>query len=457
MNKWLGSAALIPALAMVFMDQSILPVALPAIQEDLGASSVALNWCVNSYLLAIAIFVLIGGKLSDRIGHRTAFIAGMILFTVASVLCGMSFDVDFLIGARALQGMGGALMFPAQTALLALLFPPKERGRASGLNVSISSLFLVLGPLIGGYLTLISWRLIFWINVPIALLGIVMTYKYLPKTDPGGGKIDNWGFAYFASFCASLIIALMQGEEWGWGSVNTKGLLAWAFVSLGLLIHRERATAHPFLDLTLFKHRIFTSINLSISVTQLILMVGVFRAVYFQKILGYTAPQAGLLTFATSLPVLFLSSLGGYLSDKISPKLPIAIGFLFLIFSFIWLGFDATPSLSGLLIALIPFGMGVPLIFTPSYSAAMGSVPARKMGVAFGMVSTLRNLSATLGVVLVSFFVGTSELPEAQIAGFSRAHFALGFLLILTFAVVFVLHKAPSSHHLPDSPAEGWD
>jgi MFS family permease len=203
----------------------------------------------------------------------------------------------------------------------------------------------------------------------------------------------------------------------------------------------------------------------SISVVQFILMITVFRAIYFQEVLAYSPSQAGLLTFISTAPVLFLSPLGGYLSDKVSPKLPIAIGYLSLIFSSMWLGFFSTPSLLELVIPLVAFGIGIPMILTPSYSSAMGSVPSTKMGVAFGMVATLRNLAATLGLALIGLWINFVESrhidvidkKEGQIAGFSSIHFALGFLLILSFAAAFVLYQRKSAHRLPEAPAEGWD
>lgn len=465
-KKWLALTALLPGIAMVFLDQSILPVALPTIQRELDAQNVALQWSVNAYLLVIAMFVLIGGKLSDRIGPRRAFLFGMSLFALSSALCGVSQNIEMLIGARALQGIGAALLFPSSTALLVLIVPPQQRGRSLGFTVSAGSLFLMLGPLIGGYLTeMVSWRWIFWINLPIAIIGVILTKIYLPAPSPGNQKIDALGFLFFALCSSSAITALMQGQVWGWLSWETFGLAFVSIVSLVLLLLREKRSAHPFLDLGLFKHSTFVSINLSISVVQFVLMITVFRAIYFQEVLAYSPSQAGLLTFVSTAPVLFLSPVGGFLSDKVSPKLPIAIGYLALIYSFLWFGFFSAPGLVGLLIALIAFGVGIPMIFTPSYSAAMGSVPPTKMGVAFGMVATLRNFAAALGLALIGLWINLIESrqvenrtpQEGQIAGFSSVHFMLGFLLIAAFGVVFILQRRKSAHHLPEAPVEGWD
>ena len=230
----------------------------------------------------------------------------------------------------------------------------------------------------------------------------------------------------------------MQGQIWGWLSLKTWILFVFASISWLLLIWREKGSPHPFLDLRLFKHSTFASINVSISVIQFTLMITVFRAIYFQENLGFSPSQTGLLTFFSTAPVLFLSPIGGYLSDKVSPKLPIAIGYVSLILSFFGLGFFSTPHIAGLLICLLLFGIGIPMIFTPSYSSAMGSVPPQKIGVAFGMVATLRNFAATFGLALISLLTNIVEqnrlqsvsVLEAQRAAFSTVHFALGILLI---------------------------
>lgn len=465
-RKWPAFFSLLPGLALYFLDQTILPVALPVLQKELGASEVALEWTVNAYLLMIAVFVLLGGKVSDRIGHRRAYLWGISLFSLASLLCGMSLNSGMMIGARALQGLGASLIFPAQTALLSLIIPTQERGRMMGLNVSIGSIFLMLGPLIGGYLTeFASWRWIFWINIPIALIGFFLIRAYLPNPEPRPQKIDRWGFLFFAVGLGSLITALMQVQIWGWLSQKTLGLFALSAVSIFFLFLREKRSSDPFLDLKLFKQPVYTAICVSVSIVQFIVMITVFWAIYFQTILAYSPSESGGLTFISTAPVLIFSALGGYLSDKISPKLPIAIGFVSLIFSFFWLGFFSTPSFPSLMTALILFGMGIPLVFTPSYSAALGAVPKPKIGVAFGMLATLRNFAATFGLALIGLLTNTIEQhqlkshtpTEAQIASFSISHFVLGFILILAFALIFVIHNRKSAHHLPEAPAEGWD
>lgn len=465
-TPWKKFSALIPIAALTFIDQTIVPVALPAIQQEMGGNNTSLQWCVNAYLLAITVFVLISGKLCDRIGHKNALIWGISGFIIFSTLCGLSQSIWMLIGARALQGLSAALLYPSQTAMIAHIFPPERRGRATGMIVSVSSLFLIAGPLVGGYLTqAFSWQWIFWINWPIGVLGLWLIIKFLPVTEPGKGKIDLWGFAYFAIGTSSLTIMFMQAADWGWSSSKTLLSTCLAIVAFFLLLKREKTTLHPFLDLTLFKRPLFAAINISVATIQFIMMITIFRTLYFQEVLNFSPFETGLITFISSSPILFMAPLAGFLSDRFSPKLPIACGYLLLIFSFLSLGFFSTPSLPGLMVALIAFSMGIPFIFTPSFSSAISSVPQQKTGVAMGMIITLRMLGGTIGLALIHLFVtvvqgvrlGVEEKRLAEITSFSGVHFALAFLLIIAFAITFIFHSRKSAHHLPEAPAEGWD
>jgi EmrB/QacA subfamily drug resistance transporter len=448
------------------MDQTILPVALPTIQMELGSTSTQLQWCINAYLLAIAVFVLVSGKISDQIGHRNALCLGVGGFAFFSAICGMSPNTWVLIFARGFQGLSAAFMFPAQTAMIAKTFPQAMRGRATGMIVSIGSLFMILAPSIGGFLTeSASWRWIFWINIPIAALGLWLIRLFLPPTERNKGKIDLWGFLFFLIGATSLTLVFMQAADWGWTSNETLACAIIAPIAFFFLLLREKQTRHPFLDLSLFKRPIYAAINVSVPTIQFILMITVFQMIYFQEILGYTPFQVGLMVSCSSLPVFFMAPIAGFLSDRLSPKWPIAFGYLFLIYSFLWLAFFSTPTLSQLLPALVAFGIGIPLIFTPSYSSAISSVPPEKSGVAMGMIITLRFLGGTMGLALIHLFVEAVQLAKtpligkrlAEIHSFSTIHFALACLLIVSFAFTFVLHTRKSKHELPDAPADGWD
>ncbi len=495
-RRWWGLFSLIPAIAMFFLDQSVLPVALPTIQKEFGAGDIALQWTVNAYLLATTVLVLVGGKVGDRIGYKRAYMLGMAVFGAASLFCGSSPDVYSLIAARALQGAGVALVFPASSVLLMNLFPASERGKAMGINVSVGSLFLILGPLVGGYIAQeFSWRWIFWVNIPITLAGLFMTLRFVPRLPPGEGKIDLPGFCFFTAASAFLVVPIMQGREWGWSSPLTLGCFALAILFAASLVWREKKAAHPFLDLSLFRHPVYKAVNITVFCLQFIMMIFVFRAIFFQQFLGWTPLKTGFITFLSSVPVLFVSPLGGLLSDRFGPKLPISIGFLLTIASFIWVPVFVQSPLGVLFFGLLAINIGLPLVFTPSYASAMTSVPPKKAGVAFGTITCLRYLGGSVGVAAIGSCIEnieafsfhrlapdasfeaivsggpealaaipeairpevSSALSQALLDGFFYTHLAIACLVLLIFSAVFVLYNRKSAHRLPDAPAEGWD
>src|SRR3989338_3112842 len=280
MRKWLGLSALIPVQGMIFMDQTILPVALPTIQREFGAQDLALEWTVTSYLVCTAMFALLGGKIGDRIGYRLTLFLGLLLFAISSLLCGWSPSIEALILSRALQGFSAAMMIPLITVLFAPLFPESQRGKATGLLSSVSAIFMIIGPLIGGYLTeQVSWRWIFWINPPLCLIGFWLGKKFLPHPPLGKGKIDLFGMAAFAVCSGSAVVFFTRSRAWGWSSSWTLSCGFLALLSLFLLFYRERRATHPFLDLSLFKYPAYAAINFSISLIQFTFIVSVFLAI----------------------------------------------------------------------------------------------------------------------------------------------------------------------------------
>jgi EmrB/QacA subfamily drug resistance transporter len=455
-KKWLGLLAIIPAQALIFLDGSILPVALPTIRKDFDSTNLDAEWSVNSYLLTLTMFSLFGGKIGDKFGHRLTFILGTIIFAIASIFCGLSNDMSYLIVSRALQGFGAALMNPALQALIAFLFPIHQRGKAAGLNGSVASIFSICGPVVGGYLTEhFSWRWIFWINLPFAIISLLFSILFLSPTAREKTSIDVFGLSLFAFISASVTTLCMNGREWSITSSKIWILFILILVTCYLLFKREKTAKHPFLDGSLFKSHKFKAINISIVFTNFVAMIGVFRAIYFQTVLGYTPTQAGFITFTSTLPIFFAPFFAGILSDRLGPKVPLSIGFTLLILSLIGLGFNSLPSKAYLITDLILFGMGLSLIFNPSFSTALKSLPPSKVGVGMGLITTLQMFAGTLGIALIGFFISRVELHYTvqrigEIASFSSIHYLLACVVAVAFILTMIFYKENSTHHLPN-------
>ncbi len=257
----------------------------------------------------------------------------------------------------------------------------------------------------------------------------------------------------------------MQVDQWGWSSIEGLICACLGMMNLLFLALRERKISHPFLDLTLFKRPVYAAINISVSITQFVMMITVFQTIYFQTVLGFTPFETGLLCFISCLPVFFVPMIAGHLSDRVGPKVPISMGYFLLIGSLFWFSIFSTPPLWSLLTALIAFGAGITFIFTPSYSAAMSAVPPQKLGIAFGMLLTLRMFAGTIGLALIHLFVSYVQdrwtaiegSRLAEIRSFSQVHFGLAVVLSIAFFFTMVFYRRKSAHHLPDFPAEGWD
>ncbi len=402
-QKWWVLVAMTTCVAMIFIDISVLPVALPTIQRTLGLSELGLQWIINGYTLALTVFLLAGGRLGDRYGYRKLFCFGIFTFALSSALCGLSQYEWWFVLSRILQGIGGAMLIPTSSAIIFSSFPPHQRGKAMGLYVSIGSIFLALGPFIGGIFTqYYSWRLVFWINLPIALVGYCLTLYAVPKFEGNLRKFDLFGFFTSLFGISSIVIGLMQARTWGWNSPWTISLVLFGLVLLILLYKIDRRVEDPYIDFSLFKKKTFIGANLSIFCTQFILMITVFWAIYFQNVLGFSPAKAGTLSLISNLPIMVIAPMGGHLLDKYGPRLPLTIGFSVVITSLIWFVINVGSKNLGIIFsAIIPFGCGIPLIFTPSFTTAMAEIPKERRGLASGTCSMLRQLGASLGLATI--------------------------------------------------------
>lgn len=410
-RKWWILAAMTTSISMIFVDVTVLPVVLPTLKREFNISELSLQWVINAYTLALTVLVLAGGRLGDMLGLRKSFCIGLAFFSFASALCGLSPSPEWLIANRALQGIGGAFMIPATQGIIFHHFPPHQRGKAIGLFVSIGSIFLALGPLVGGFLTqYLSWHFVFWINLPIALIGFCLTMLTTPPMQGTKERFDFWGWIAICIGISSIVVALMQSQLWGWGSLRTLALLSFGAAVLFTLYHFRRRAPLSIIDFALIKQHSFIGGSGCIFIAQFILIVTVFWAIYFQNILGLDPSQAGILTFASNLPVLFGAPMGGFLVDRYGPRLPVITGLFLILFSLCWfMLFSVHENLWHLLPTLLPFGLGVPMIFTPSSVALFHEVAPEKRGVASGLNATFRQLGATLAMAFFGTFFSTMQ------------------------------------------------
>lgn len=395
--------AMMSSTSLIFLNATLLPVALPTIQRELGVSVSGLQWIINAYLLATAVFVIAGGRLGDLFGHRRLFCLGVAIYSVASVMSAFAESGWWLIMSRGTQGMGGAFMSPSGMALLIHNFPEKERGRAIGKMVAVGSLFLSMGPFVGGAFTqYLSWRWAFFINPPIALLGIFLMLRAVPRSPKQGERFDFVGFLTLSLGISSLTLALMQGKAWGWGSWPVVFLLLLALSFFLAVRGLEGLVRTPFFAFSLFKNRIFFGGCLLIICSQFLLMITVFWPLYFQKILLDSPMVAGLITAIGTIPLMFFAPISGNLADKKGPRLPLTIGYSLLILSFLWFAyFLSYQNVTLLFPALFAFGAGISFVMTPAGSMTLSAAPRSKTGVATGMYNTLRFTGATIGVAVL--------------------------------------------------------
>jgi len=446
-NKWWVFFVTTSGTSVVFLDNTVMPVALPTIQKELLFSPLTLVWIVNAYLLSLTSLLLIGGRLCDLFGKRILLVTGLSVFGFGSLVSALSMTQWWMIMGRVIQGAGGALIVPATGALLISTFPIGERARAIGINTGISSIFLILGPAVGGVLTqYLSWRFIFYLNLPLVALGITMAFLIL---QPGERKKETFHFmGALMMLCAAvtLVVGLMQGNEWGWTAPATLILIFVSPVFFFLFWWISTHTPHPLIDFNFFKNRLFTVSNIFIFLTQIVIMVTVLWAIYFQDQLHYTPAQTGLIIFVAVFPVFLMAPLGGYIGDHYGPRLPLLIGFVLLTFALFWLLSTAhADKLALLLPGLLCFGGGIPMILSPTIALALSQVPTEKLGTASGITTETRQLASTVGIaVMTTIYHTTLETTGSNASAFSAISLVAGVLAAAGLVVAFFTVR---NHH----------
>jgi len=415
-------AATIVGSGMAFIDGAVVGVALPVIGSDLEASLPTMQWVLNAYVLASAALTLIGGAAGDRFGRKRVFIAGIALFTLASVACGLARGAIPLIAGRIAQGIGGAFMVPNSLAIIGASFGEHEKGKAIGTWAAATSIAGALGPVVGGWLTdMISWRAIFYINVPFAVLGVLLAWVHVPESgDPlASPRLDWAGAVLAASGLAALAFALIEASELGWRDPAVGLAGAAGVVGLGMFLWVETRSAVPMVPLGLFRSSRFSGINLLTLLLYGALSGGFFLVPFdLIRVQSYTAAEAGAAMLPFPLVMIALSRWSGGLLDRFGARLPLIVGSLI---TAAGLALFAISGLGGrywlvVLPPLLIMGFGMTVSVAPLTAAVMSAVPDRQIGVASGVNNAIADIASLLAVAAfgaVGFAVFASALDAA--------------------------------------------
>jgi EmrB/QacA subfamily drug resistance transporter len=400
-RKWWTLLAVCIGTFMLLLDVTIVNTALPYIERALGASFEDLQWVIDAYALTLAALLLTGGSLADLFGRRLVFVIGLAVFTLASLLCGLSGSPLMLNLARALQGCGGALMFATALALLANAFEGPERGTAFGLWGATTGAAVAVGPLVGGALTEgLGWEYIFFVNVPIGIGAIAMTLAKVEESrNPAGGTVDWGGLVTFSGGLVCLVFALIRGNAEGWGSGVIVGLLVAAVLLLMAFVAMERRAAHPMLDLSLFRRPAFNGACIAAFVLSAAMFsMFLYLTLYIQNALGYSALEAGLRFLPVTLLSFFVAPLSGKLADRFGVRWFIAgglalVGLGLMLMRGVGPQDDWTAFLAGFMVC----GGGIGLVNPALATAAVGVVEQQRAGMASGINSTFRQIGIATG------------------------------------------------------------
>jgi EmrB/QacA subfamily drug resistance transporter len=447
-RRWWTLGAMCFALFMIMLDNTVVNVALPSIQRDLGASISGLEWTVNGYTLSFAVLLATGGRLGDIFGRRRMFVGGVVVFTLSSATAGLAPDSLALVLSRVAQGAGAAFMMPGTLSIITDAFPAHERGKAIGTWAGVSALALAIGPVVGGFLVEhVSWRAIFYINLPVGAAAILAALFAVRESrdQTVGREVDLAGVAALTAGLTALVLALVEGNSWGWGSTEVIALFAGAAVLLTAFVAIELRVRAPMVEFSLFAERNFIgAVTVAFIVSFAMLGMFFFLALYMQEILAYTPLEAGIRFLPTTLVIMVVAPIAGRLADRIGPRWPITIGLALVtlaLLAFTRIG-DST-TYGDLLPAFMVMGFGIALTMSPMSTAAMNAVTEAKAGIASGILSMFRMVGGTFGIAatgaLFQAEAGDALGGQATITEAGRGAFvdALASSMRLSAAVAF--------------------
>ena len=427
-RPWLILAICCMSLLIVGTDSTIVNVALPSIRRDLHASLSGLQWSVDAYTLVIASFLMVSGSMGDRFGRRRVFQTGLALFTLGSLLCSLAPNVILLVVFRCLQALGGSMLNPVALSIVSNTFTErKARARALGIWGAVFGVSLALGPVLGGLLvTDVSWRAIFWINIPIGLAAIVLTQLFVPDSKAAvARRFDPWGQLLVIAFLATLIYGLIEGPSAGWGSPLIVAMFAIAAASAVTLVRVELRRTQPLLEVRFFRSLPFSGASL-IAVLAFGVLGGFLflNTLYLQDARGYSALHAGLLTLPMAVLIFVFAPISGRLVGSRGPRLPLVLaGVAIMAASLLLIRLSDGTPVPWLLASYVVFGLGFGLVNAPISNTAVSGMPDSQAGVAASVASASRQAGSALGVAITgSLIAGASN---AGLAAASHAAWAV--------------------------------
>ncbi|HEY1988991.1 MAG TPA: MFS transporter [Acidimicrobiales bacterium] len=406
-SKNLILAAMIFAVAMTFIDQTIVSIAVPQIQRELGLSSTGVQWAVNAYLLALAALFAFGGRLADTLGHRKMVVLGVIIFAAASAMCGLTpkgtFAEAWIVTFRAIQGAGGAIMFPAALAIVVSTFELRERGKALATFFGIAGGLTAIGPVLGGYLTEWTWRAIFWVNLPVAAIALVLIVVSKPTTQFRPARVDVRGLIMIAVGVALSVFGFQQSQIWGWSNPGTGLCIGAGIVILVAFYFVEFRTPVPLIQVRIFRIRAFLVENMVLGIAMLVFVpVFFFASEYAQIALGDSASEAGLYLLYFFIGFAIAAQIGGRMLDAGGAKRPVVLGCALAAVGFaLWAGEVSKLRFGSQEWYVILAGAGMGFMLGPASTDAVNRASKLSYGEATGITQTVRNYAASLGLAIL--------------------------------------------------------
>jgi EmrB/QacA subfamily drug resistance transporter len=461
-SRWWTLAAMCFALFMLMLDNTVVNVALPSIQRDVHASLSSLEWTVNAYTLTFAVLLVTGGRLGDIFGRRRMFLFGVAVFGASSLAIGFAPNDTVLVAFRAVQGIGAAFMMPATLSIITQAFPAEQRGTAIGTWAGVSALALAIGPVVGGFLTeSVSWRAIFFINPPIAVIATAVTLFAARESrdETVDRTVDYLGIGALTVGLTALVLALVEGNSWHWGSPAIVGLFALAATGLISFVLIEQRVRAPMIDFAFFRSRTSLGANIvGFLVSFAMFAQFFFLTLYMQNVLHYSPLQTGLRFLPSTLVIIVMGPLAGRLTDRVGPRPLMTLG-LTLVAAALLIQSQLTIHTGyGLLLpGFILMGMGMGLVMSPMSTAAMNAVDRTKAGAASGVLSMSRMVGSTFGVAamgaLVAAIAGSKIHSNADFVSALGTGLLVGAAAVLAGAVVAWLLIAPRRALMPQVTA----